>query len=128
MKEADVHLSRRERQIMEVIYEMGEASALEVNERLPDPPSYSSVRALLRILENKGHLRHKKKGARYIYLPIRSRHRSSRSALKRLLKTYFQGSVENTVAALLDISETDLTPSELNRLRKLIDQAREERG
>ena len=126
MKEADVHLSRRERQIMEVIYEMGEASALEVNERLPDPPSYSSVRALLRILENKGHLRHEAERTKYVYLPTLSRAKARRSALENLIKTFFDDSAEKAVAALIDLSRSDLTNDDLERLARRIERAKEE--
>lgn len=123
---SDHHLSRRERQIMDVIYEHGQASAQDVLAALPDPPSYSAVRALLRILEQKGQVKHRKNGARYIYLPIRSRHTASRSALKRVLRTFFDGSVEQAVSALLSGSDAKLSDHELDRLSELIDQARRE--
>ena len=91
---------------MDIIHRKGEATALEVNEALPDPPSYSAVRALLRILEDKGRLKHRKHGARYVYLATESRAKASRSALKRIMSTFFGGSVEHAVTALLDASDT----------------------
>ena len=117
-------LSRRERQIMDVIYQRGQATAAEVAEAIPDPPSYSAVRALLRILEEKGFLRHEQQGLRYVFLPTVKRASARRSALKGLVRTFFDGSVEQTVAALLD--QQKLSPEELDRLARLIDQARKE--
>jgi predicted transcriptional regulator len=118
--------TRRERQIMEVIYREGRATATDVLTRLPDPPSYSAVRALLRILEQKGHVRHLEEGNRYVYLPTVPADRARRSALRSLLQTFFQGSPEKAVAALLDMSRSELSEQELDRLSRLIDQAREE--
>lgn len=120
------NLSRRERQIMEIIYRQGRASAAEVMENLPDPPSYSAVRAMLRILEEKGYLKHGKEGARYIFSPILPRDKASRSALRQLLQTFFDGSVERAVAALLDASDSELSEAELDRLARLIEEARKE--
>ncbi len=117
-------LSRRERQIMDTIYAKGQATAMEVLKNLPDPPSYSAVRALLRILEDKGHLRHKKKGMKYVYIPIQSRRQASKSAIHRLIHTFFDGSIEKTVAALLNTSDYKLTPEELDRLSKMIQNAK----
>lgn len=125
-KKAGDGLSRRERQIMDVIYERGQATAADVLEALPDPPSYSAVRALLRILEEKGHLRHEAEGPRYVYLPTVARDRARKSALRQLLKTFFDGSTEQAVAALLDLSSSNLSDEVLDRLSKLIDQARKE--
>jgi predicted transcriptional regulator len=119
-------LSRRERQIMDVIYERGRATAAEVMEGLPDPPSYSAVRALLRVLEDKGHLKHESEGPRYVFMPTVARERARKSALRQLLKTFFDGSTEQAVAALLDLSSSKLSDDELNRLSDLIDQARKE--
>jgi predicted transcriptional regulator len=119
-------LSRRERQIMEIVYREGRATATEVLERLPDPPGYSAVRALLRILENKGHLKHVLEGTHYVYLPTVSTERARRTALKRLLETFFEGSAEKAVAALISISRNEITGEELDRLARLIDDAREE--
>ncbi len=123
-KKALSSLSRRERQIMEVLYREGRATASEVLERLPDPPGYSAVRALLRILENKGHVRHAADGNRYVYEPRLPRERAGRPALAGVLETFFDGSAEKAVAALLDLSRDDLTPADLDRLSALIEQAR----
>ena len=119
-------LSRRERQIMDVIYRKGRATAADVMEELPDPPSYSAVRALLRVLEAKGHLKHESRGPRYVFLPTIPREKARRSALKQLVQTFFDGSAEQAVVALLDLSASQLSDDELNRLSKLIDQARKE--
>jgi predicted transcriptional regulator len=118
------NLSRRERQIMEVIWRNGEASAADVLAGIPDPPSYSAVRALLRILVDKGHLRHRQHKGRYIYTPTRPRDRAARTALKRVLHTFFDNSTEKAVAALLESPETQLSEQQLNRLSQLIEQAR----
>ena len=119
-------LSRRERQIMDIVYARGEASAAQVHAGLPDPPSYSAVRALLAILLDKGHLRHRAEQGRYIYAPTRRRAQVGRSALRRVLDTFFEGSLEKAVAALLNGSDTRLSPEELQRLGQLIQQARKE--
>ncbi len=119
-------LSRRERQIMDVIYAQGQATAAEVVAALPDPPSYSSVRALLRILEEKGHLKHQQDGLRYVFMPTVARDRAKRSALKGVLQTFFDNSTEEAVAALLDISQAQLSTAELDRLSELIEQAKKE--
>ena len=118
-------LSRRERQIMEIIYARGEASAAQVLEQLPDPPSYSAVRALLAILVEKGHLRHRSEQGRYIYAPTRRRAKAGRSALVRVLETFYEGSLERAVAALLQ-SDSKLTADELKRIGEMIEQARQE--
>jgi BlaI family penicillinase repressor len=120
------NLSRRERQIMDVIYTLQEATVNQVLERLPSPPSYSAVRALLRVLEQKGHLVHRQDGPRYIYSPTLPRERARRSALKDLLQTFFDDSTEDAVAALLDISEDNLTAEDYRRLMELIQKARKE--
>src|SRR3954470_1199160 len=124
MPEAAAQLSRRERQIMDVIYRRGRATAAEVLEDLPDPPSYSAVRALLRLLEEKGHVRHEHDGPRYVYSPTVNRDRARRSALKHVVRTFFDGSATDAVAALLDGDAID--HSELDRLSALIEQARTE--
>jgi len=103
------HLSRRERQIMDIVYELKEATAAQVLERLPNPPSYSAVRALLRVLEGKGHLTHKQDGPRYVFIPTLPREEARQNALKHLLNTFFDGSTEKVVAALLNISEEELS-------------------
>jgi BlaI family penicillinase repressor len=125
-KKSHMDLSRRERQIMDIVYSRGGAGVADVMGALPDPPTYSAVRALLRVLEEKGHLRHKKDGARYIYLPTRPRGNAGRSALRRVLQTFYDGSAEKAVAALLDVSDSKLSPEELDRLSRLIEEARRE--
>lgn len=120
------HLSRRERQIMDVVYRLGRATATDVLAQIPEPPTYSAVRAMLRILENKGYLRHVLEGKSYAYFPTLARTRASRSALRNMLQTFFDGSTEKAVAALLDLSGADLTEEEFARLSSLIDQARQE--
>jgi predicted transcriptional regulator len=117
-------LSRRERQILDVLYARGSATAADVLSALPDPPSYSAVRALLRILETKGHARHEQQGTRYVYLPVVPRDSASQSALARLVKTFFEGSAAQAAAALLDSST--LSQAELEHLSSLIDRARRE--
>jgi predicted transcriptional regulator len=119
-------LSRRERQIMDILYRLGSATAAEVKENLADAPSYSAVRALLRILEDKGHLKHAYDGPRYVYAPVVSRPVAQKSALKQMVKTFFDGSASNAVAALLDMSGEDLSEAELNRLARIVDQAKRE--
>jgi predicted transcriptional regulator len=118
-------LSRRERQIMDIIYRSGQATAGEVLEGLPEPPTYSAVRALLRVLENKGHLQHEKRGNRYVYLPVQPRSRAAHSALSQVVQTFFGGSVEQVVATLLSGADTRLSEEELERLSTLIEAARE---
>ena len=124
MQKSDRHLSRRERQIMDVVYQRGRVTAAEVLDALPDPPSYSAVRALLRVLEEKGHLRHRRDGARYVFLPTVPRETARRSALARVVQTFFGGSTQATVAALID--QSSLSDTDLDRLRDLIDRARQE--
>jgi predicted transcriptional regulator len=119
-------LSRRERQIMDVIYRLGRATAADVQSEIPDPPSYSAVRALLRVLESKGHLRHTADGPRYVYAPTVPRERARDSALRQVVGTFFDGSTEAAVAALLDLSSSRLSGAELNRLAGLIAQAKKE--
>jgi predicted transcriptional regulator len=119
-------LSRRETQIMDVIFQLGEATAADIVERLPDPPSYSSIRALLTILEEKGHLTHRREGARYIYNPTLSADKAKQSALSHLVKTFFSGSPQQVVATLL--STSDLSPEDLDELAKLIEEARKDEG
>lgn len=119
-------LSRRERQIMDVVYQLGRGTVAEVLERLPDPPSYSAVRALMRILEEKGHLRHEQDGARYVYYPVTSRDSARSSALRHLVSTFFNGSTSEAVAALLDTPGRPLSDTELDRITRLIEQARQE--
>jgi predicted transcriptional regulator len=125
-RKTPAHLSRRERQIMDAVYQLGQATAAEVLDRIPEPPSYSAVRAMLRLLEEKGYLRHKQDGPRYLYLPTVTRDRARRSALKQMLQTFFDGSTEQAVAALLDLSRAKLSEEELDRLSRMIDEARKE--
>ncbi len=120
------NLSRRERQIMDIVYEMNEVTVAQVLELIPDPPSYSTVRALLRVLEEKGHLIHKQQGPRYIYSPTLPREEARRNALKHVLKTFFDNSTEDVVAALLNITEEDLSEEEYRRLSILIKKAKNE--
>lgn len=117
-------LSRRERQIVDILYSQGRATAAEVQAALPDPPSYSAVRAMLRILEEKGHVRHEQDGPRYVYLPTVARDNAKRSALRHMLQTFFDGSAEQAISALLDDSSTRLSDRELDRLARMIAQAR----
>ena len=119
-------LSRRERQIMEVVYELGRATAADVRERMPDPPSYSAVRAMLRILEDKGHVRHVQDGPRYVFLPTVPREEASETALRRLVRTFFGGSPEGAMAALLDLDGDRLDEDALQRLAEMIEEARRE--
>jgi predicted transcriptional regulator len=120
------HLTRRERQIMDIIYARGEAAAADVHQALPDAPSYSAVRALLRILEDKGHLTHTEEGGKYVYAPTRPRETAGKSALRRVLETFFDNSAEKAVAALLDASDPGISAEELDRLARLIEQARKD--
>lgn len=119
-------LSRRERQIMDILYSLGGAGAAEVREQLPDPPSYSAVRALLRVLEEKGHVRHEQQGPRYLYRPTVPREQARRSALRHLVATFFEGSVTGAVAALLDAEASQLEAADYERLAAMIEQAKKE--
>jgi|ERR1700677_3022897 predicted transcriptional regulator len=119
-------LSRRERQIMDVLYHRGKASAADVREGMADAPSYSAVRAMLRVLEEKGHIAHSMDGVKYVYSPTVRRDKAKRSALKHLLDTFFNDSPEQVVAALLDVSSTRLTREELDRMAAIIEKARQE--
>ncbi len=121
---ADLDLSRRERQIMDIVYARGEASATDVLSDMPDPPTRTAVRTMLRILEEKGHLVHKKKGREFIYQPTRARTRAGLSALRRVVQTFFEGSLEKAVAVHLSDPKSDLSEGELKRLADLIRQAR----
>jgi len=120
------NLSRRERQIMDILYRRGEASAAEVREAMDDPPSYSAVRAMLRVLEGKGHVRHQEEGLKYVYTPVVARDKAKRSVVKHLLDTFFNGSAEQAMAALLDVSASKLTDEELQRMSGMIEKARQE--
>jgi predicted transcriptional regulator len=124
-RKEEPQLSRRERQIMEIVYRKGNATAAEVHAEMPDRPSYSAVRALLRVLEGKGHLRHRQEGPRYVYSPTVPRDRARRTALQRLVGTFFAGSVSDAVAALLDLESARLDDDELERLSALVEQAQQ---
>ena len=124
-RQPHVDLSRRERQIIDILYANGKATAAEVQNALPEPPSYSAVRAMLRILEEKGHVRHEQDGPRYVYAPTVARDNAKRSALRHVLQTFFDGSAEQAISALLDDDAAKLSEKELDRLEKLINQARQ---
>lgn len=119
-------LSRRERQILDILYQHGKLAAAEVREAMEDAPSYSAVRTLLRVLEEKGHVKHRAEGLKYVYVPSVPREKAKRTAVKHLLDTYFNGSPEQIVAALLDVSSTGLTREELDRMAAMIEQAKKE--
>ena len=119
-----LELSRRERQIVDILYAQGRATAAEVQSLLPDPPSYSAVRAMLRILEEKGHVRHEQDGPRYVYLPTVARENAKRSAMRHMLQTFFDGSTAQAISALLDDSSAKLSDAELDRLARMIEDAR----
>ena len=119
-------LSRRERQILDVLYKSGRATAAEVQGAMPNAPSYSAVRTLLRILEDKGHVRHEQDGARYVYTPTVERDRAKKSALRHLLNTFFEGSATQAIAALLDEDSRRLSDEDWDRLKAMIDRARKE--
>src|SRR5260370_23602445 len=123
---APAGLSRRERQIMDILYQRGKSSSAEVREAMPNAPSYSAVRAMLRVLEEKGHVKHQAEGLRYVYVPVVTHEKAKRSAGKHLLDTFFNDSPEQIVAALLDVSSTRLTREELNRMAEMIEKAKRE--
>jgi predicted transcriptional regulator len=127
-KDRHRNLSRRERQMMDILYQRGRATASEIQEALPDPPTYSAVRAKLRVLEEKGHVRHEEEALRYVYLPTVPRDAARRSALRHMVSTFFGGSVEQTVAALLDLSSANLSKGDLDRLSGMIEEARRDAG
>lgn len=124
-KDGHRNLSRRERQIMDILYSRSRASASEIHEALPDAPTYSAVRAKLRVLEEKGHVRHEEEALRYVYLPTVARDTARKSALRHLLSTFFAGSVEDAVAAMLDLSSANLSTKDLDRIADLIKEAKE---
>lgn len=126
VKKSPMDLGRRERQIMAFIYRRNQATAVEVLEGIDNPPSYSGVRAMLRILEEKGHLRHHREGARYVYTPTLSPEEAGRSAMNYLVQMFFSGSAGQAAATLLDLKGTDLSQADLDHLANLIAQARRE--
>ena len=111
---------------MDILYKRGRASASEILEAMADPPTYSAVRAKLRVLEDKGHIRHEEEALRYVYLPVVARDSARRSAMRHMLSTFFDDSVEQAVAALLDVSSANLDPADLDRISRLIEEARQE--
>ena len=119
-------LSRRERQIMDVIYERGRATAAEILAALPDPPSYSAIRALIKVLEDKGHVKHQEDGPRYVFTPSVPRSTARRNAVKHLLQTFFDDSAGEAVASLLGSSSKKLKPEELDKIEELIAKARKD--
>jgi len=119
-------LPRRERQIMDILFRLGRATANDVMAELPGDPSYSTVRTQLRVLEEKGHVRHEEEGLRYVYIPVVARHTARKSALRHLLDTFFDGSTEKAVAALLGGEATRLSEDELERIEELIAKARKD--
>ena len=121
-----VGMSRRERQIMEILYRRGQASVSEVRAAMNDAPSYSAVRAMLRVLKDKGHVKHQPEGLKYMYRPVVNREKAKRSALKSLVDTFFNDRPDEVVAALLDVSSRRLTAEELDRMAAMIDEARRE--
>ena len=126
LKPAHASLSRRERQIMDALYRRGRATAAEVMRDLPGTPSYSTVRTQLRVLEEKGHITHAEDGPRYVYAPAVPRRAARRSALRHLVETFFDGSAENLVAAILGNEASKLSDEELDRIAGLVDTARRE--
>ena len=125
-KSPHVTLTRRERQIMDVLFRRGRATASQVMQELPGGPSYSTVRTQLRVLEDKGHVRHEEEGPRYVYMPAVPRHAARKSALRHLVNTFFDGSTEKVVAALLGGEGTRLTDEELKRVADLVAKAQKE--
>jgi BlaI family penicillinase repressor len=117
-------LSRRERQILEILHRKGRVSAADVLAEMPDPPSYSAVRSLLRIMEEKGHIRHREDGKKYLYFPAEPHQSAAQSALKQVVQTFFGGSIEHAVKTFLSDAEADLSDEELDRLSQLIAEAR----
>ena len=122
------NLSRRERQIMDILFTMGRATGPEIQERLADQPGYSGVRTILRVLERKGHIRHIEEGLRYVYMPVMTREKAKRSAIDRLVATFFDGSVKAAAAAFVDPATSTLTKEDLKDLERLIREARKEKA
>lgn len=121
------HLSRRERQVMDILFQRGESAVSQVRGEMDDPPSYSAVRALMNVLVRKGHLAYRRDGLRYVYRPTHPRKQAARSALKRTIQTFFEGSPEKAVAALIDMAAVEMEPHELDRIEQMIRHAREGR-
>lgn len=127
-KHPGADLSRRERQIMDVSYRLGRATAADIARDLPDPPSYTAVRTMLRILEEKGQVRHEREGMRYVYRPAIPRKQASRSALQHVIRTFFEGSAAGAMTTLIELSSATASNDELDRLAALIEQARRRGG
>jgi BlaI family transcriptional regulator, penicillinase repressor len=125
--QTETTLTRRERQIMDILFSLGRATGPEIQERLPDHPSYSGVRTILRVLERKGHVRHIEEGMRYVYLPVATREKATKSAIARLVATFFDGSVKAAAAAFLDPSTAKLSKDDLKDLERMIRKARKEK-
>ncbi|MAT13950.1 MAG: CopY family transcriptional regulator [Planctomyces sp.] len=123
-KKSHTQLARRERQIMEAIYNLKEASVSDVLKQLPDPPSYSAVRAMMRLLEEKGHLKHRQVGTKYVYRPTESKEQVRKSVLKHVVSSLFDNSTENAFEALLDISSSNLSKNELKNIASMVDSAK----
>src|SRR6266700_1410100 len=123
----DTSLSRRKRQIMNILFTLGRASGPEIQERLPNQPGYSGVRTILRVLERKGHIKHIEEGLRYVYLPVMTREKATKSAIERLVATFFDGSVKAAAAALLEPSTAKLSKEDLKELERMIRRARKEK-
>jgi BlaI family penicillinase repressor len=124
----DSGLSRRERQIMDILFALGRATGPEIQERLPDQPSYSAVRTILRVLERKGHIRHIEEGLRYVYLPAVERETAKQSAIQRLISTFFDGSAKAAAAAFIDPAASQLSAEDLKELEAMIRKARKEKA
>ncbi|MCU1283818.1 MAG: putative transcriptional regulator [Acidobacteriales bacterium] len=121
-----LELGRRERQIMDIVFRLGKASVAEVLKELPDPPSYSSVRGMLGLLEDKGYVHHQQDGLRYVYLPTAGQQQAQHSALRHMVHTFFGGSASEAAASLLELPDSKLSASDVARLKKLIKQAKSE--
>lgn len=128
MKKQDPHgdLSRRERQIMDVLYRLGQAPASDIRDAMPDPPSNTAVRTMLTILQDKGHVQFVRQGAKYIYMPVVPRDEVAKETIDRVVKNFFGGSIERVVSTLLNSQETDLTDEQVDRLKAIIENARRE--
>src|SRR3954465_15593422 len=119
-------LGRRERQIMDIVYRLGKASVADVQKELPDPPTYSAVRGMLGLLEDKGYLRHQQDGLRYVYLPTAGQQQAQHSALRHMVHTFFGGSASEAAASLLELPDSKLSAKDVARLKRLIKQAKSE--
>lgn len=128
MKKQDPHgdLSRRERQIMDVLYRLGQAPASDIRDAMPDPPSNTAVRTMLTILQDKGHVQFVRQGAKYIYMPVVPRDEVAKETIDRVVKNFFGGSIERVVSTLLNSQEIDLTDEQVDRLKAIIENARRE--